>query len=169
MAISMGDNLMAGLPPDSRYVTAGVPPEMREGTELTEADVAKPTERIVAGVDGVTEQITQVRIPRPAHIPATPRFDALEPTDDTPIMLPRLSHALRYDFPLFPDVQVRVVFEGNATADHLEQLTELLNVQCQKLRAQEQRRRAEEAAMPRKTPARKVKPKKEQNDGRSQV
>ena len=59
----------------------------------------------------------------------------------------------------------RVVFEGNATADHLEQLTELLNVQCQKLRAQEIRRRAEEAAMPRKTPARKVKAKKEQANG----
>ncbi len=160
---------MAGLPPDSRYVTATVPLEMREGTELTENDVAKPTERIVAGVDGVTEQITQVRIPRPAHIPSgPPKLGPLEVDDEPLRMLPHPSgRALRYDFPLFPDVQVRVIFEGNATADHLEQLSELLNLQCQKLRAQETRRRAEEAATPRKTVVRKIKPKKEQSDARN--
>jgi len=157
---------MAGLPPDSRYVTAPVPAEMREGTELTDADVAKPTERMGVDPDGVPATITQIRLPRPAHIPSgPPKFDPLEITDDVP--LPRSGRALRYDFPLFPGVQVRVVFEGDATADHLEQLVDLLTGQCSRLRAQETRRRAEAAEATRKVLERKVKPKKEKPDAGS--
>ena len=150
---------MGGLPPDSRYVTGGVPPEMRQGTELTDSDVARPTERFEPGVDGVTEQIQQIRVPRPDHIPATPRF---EPTDDRPLLIPGASRSLRYDFPLFPDVQCRIVFEGPATADHLDQLCEYLTVARDKLKEQQARTPAVTARTP--TP-RKVKPKKEPTNG----
>ncbi len=147
---------MAGLPPDSRYVTGNVPNEMREGVDLGPNEVAAPTSRIENGVDGVEEHITHVRMPRPAHIPTgPPRLDSIHVEDDGTIPLPR-GRALRYDFPLFPDVQVSVSFQGNATADHLEQLTELLNVQCKKLREQEARRRDEAARTP---PPRKIKTK----------
>ena len=160
--------MAASLPPDSRYVTAPVPAEMREGTELTDADVAKPTERMGVDPDGVQAQITQIRVRRPDHIPAgAPKLDPLEISDDVP--LPRSGRALRYDFPLFPSVQVRVVFEGDATADHLEQLVDLLTNQCSRLRAQETRRRAEAAEASRKLPARKIKPKKEKSDGPKQT
>lgn len=153
---------MAGLPPDGRYLTGEVPAEMREGIELVPGvDVAAPTSRVEQGVDGVEEHITHVRLPRPAHIPAgPPKLDPIHVDDDGSVPLPR-SRALRYDFPLFPDVQVSVAFQGNATADHLEQLTELLNVQCRKLREQEATRRALAAEQSRNPPLRKIKPKKE--------
>ena len=150
---------MAGLPSDSRYVTGNVPPEMREGAEIGAHDVAAPTE-IVTVPDGQTAQITRLRFPKPDHIPAgPPKLDPLSAADYPPGFTVASNRALRYDFPLFPGVQCRVVFEGDATADHLEQLCEYLNVACQKLRAQAERRKAEEAAIPRKPAARKVKEK----------
>lgn len=157
---------MAGLPPDGAYVTGQVPPEMREGVELGPADVAQPTHRMGLGPDGVTEQISEIRIPRPDHIPATPPIW----NDDAPVPLPRPSRGtLRYEFPLFPDVQVTVAFQGNATADHLEQLTELLNVQCRKLREQEEFRRAHPPAVPRTPAPRKIRTKKEPPNGSKQT
>src|ERR1039458_2975555 len=159
---------MAGLPSDSRYVTGNVPPEMREGAEIGAHDVAAPTE-IVTDPDGQTAQITRLRFPKPDHIPSgPPKLGELD-ADNRPVLLPASNRALRYDFPLFPGVQCRVVFEGEATADHLEQLCEYLNVACQKLRAQAERRKAEEAAIPRKPAARKVKPKKQVADRKSVV
>lgn len=153
---------MAGLPPDSRYVTGGVPAEMREGVDLIPGvEVAASTERAAIDVDGVSAQISQLRFARPDNIPAGP----LRVDDDLPLPRQTATRALRYDFPLFPDVQVRVSFEGNATADHLEQLVELLTVQCSKLRTQEQRRRAEGAARPRTSVVRKIKPKKGAPEG----
>lgn len=145
-----------GMPTDARFITGAVPPEMREGTELTDADVAKPTERMIIDSDGVPAQLTQIRIPRPAHIPAGP--PRVDPFEHTIVPFPQAAAgALRYDFPLFPDVQVHVEFRGSATADHLEQLTELLTVQCKKLREQEARRAAE----PRNPAPRKIRAKKE--------
>jgi hypothetical protein len=150
---------MAGMPSDGRFVTGTVPPEMREGVELIEGvEVAAPTHRTAMGPDGVTEHIEQIRLPRPAHIPpGPPKLDASE----SEIILPRsrLIGTLRYDFPLFPGVQVSVSFSGDATADHLEQLVELLSAQCSKLRQQEQRRALEAIEAARNQPARRVKSK----------
>lgn len=149
---------MAGTPSDARFITGGVPPEMREGADLTPGvEVAAPTARV--GADGVEEHITQVRIPRPAHIPAGP--PKVDP-DDAPVPMPRRERSiyLRYEFPLFPDIQCIVEFQGNATADHLEQLTSLLNVQCEKLREQERRRQERVDRMLSDAPARKTSPRK---------
>lgn len=151
-------------PTDRQFITGNVPAEMREGVDLTPGvEVAAPTESV--GPDGVPEHITHIRVPRPAHIPAAAPI--IEPTyDNQPTRF--IVKGLRYDFPLFPDIQVTVQFSGNATADHLEQLTELLNVQCKKLREQEAARREREGTtkqllerLTRKTSLRKVNPKKE--------
>ena len=151
---------MAGLPPDSRYVTGGVPPEMRQGTDLTPGvEVAAPTETVI-DPDGTTAQITRMRFPRPENLPAPKRYD--EPADDRPLLIPGASRSLRYDFPLFPDVQCRIVFEGPATADHLDQLCEYLTVARDKLKEQQARTPAVTARTP--TP-RKIKPKKEPTNG----
>ena len=129
---------MAGMPPDSRYVTATVPAEMKAGAEITDGvEVAAPTSAIAA--DGVEERITQIRFPRPAHIPAgAPK---LGPVDDGgAVLLPRPAGTeLRYDFALLPGVQCRIQLIGDATADHIEQLVAYLTVACEKIREQEAR------------------------------
>lgn len=159
-----------GAPSDGRFITAPVPAEMREGVELTPGvEVAKPTAEMIDDLDGVPTQLTRIRLPRPDHIPAgAPKVDHLYPPIPDSVFPSRAQRGLSYDFPLFPDVQVRVQFSGNATADHLEQLTELLNVQCKKLREQEYRRATERAATARIPAPRKVNPKKappEKHDG----
>ena len=132
---------MAGLPPDSRYVTAEVPPEMRVGADLGPAEVAPPTAAI--DLDGQAVQITRIRVPRPDHIPAgAPK---LAPLPDAPPQQPRLDSApiqgLQYDFPLLPGVQCRIILQGTVTADHLEQLCSYLTVAVNKVREQEGRKR----------------------------
>lgn len=140
------------MPADSQFITGSVPNEMREGLDLG-VDIAPATEAV--DIDGTPAQLTRVSFPKPAHIPPPVR---IAPTgEERPLSEPRRS--LRYDFPLFPDVQVHVEFQGNANADHLEQLTELLNVQCRKLREQEQRRVA--APSTRKIKAKKGTPSNE--------
>lgn len=152
----------AALPPDSRYVTGNVPAEMREGVELTPGvEVAPPTE-IVDDVDGAPTQITRYRVARPDHIPAgAPKLDPVEPAADRPLFVPGATKSLRYDFPLFPDVQCRIVFEGPATADHLDQLCEYLTVARDKLREQQARAAARPTIPARSSTSRKIKPKKE--------
>lgn len=155
---------MGGGPSDGRFITGNVPPEMREGVDLTPGvEVAAPTERRFAvDPDGTTAQISQMRYPRPDHISAPPPLSIVG-GDDVPLPRPRRA-TLRYEFPLFPDVQVTVEFQGNATADHLEQLTSLLNVQCGVLRQQEAERRTHIPA-PRTPPPRKIREKKESPNG----
>ena len=128
---------MAGLPPDGSYVTAPLPPEMRTGVEA--GVVAEPTAEII-DTDGMPAQLTRIRAERPAHIPAGPprvpqgfEFDARP----SPIPQPFIPQGtLQYDFPLLPAVQCRVVFQGDVTADHLEQLLDYLTVACNRLRKQ---------------------------------
>ena len=128
---------MAGLPPNGSYVTAPLPLEMRTGVEA--GVVAEPTAEII-DTDGMPAQLTRIRAERPAHIPAGPprvsqgfEFDARP----SPIPQPFIPQGtLQYDFPLLPAVQCRVVFQGEVTADHLEQLLDYLTVACGRLRKQ---------------------------------
>ena len=127
--------------PDGRYVTAEVPPEMREGVELDPGVVALPTGaqsvRRVVEPDGQEATLTQLRFERPAGLPARP---LLAPMVEAPRAI-EVSSApqtkrLRYDFPLLPGVQCSVQFEGEVTADHLEQLQDYIGVACKRLREQ---------------------------------
>src|ERR1019366_2260278 len=131
---------MAGLPPDGSYVTAPLPLEMRTGVEA--GGVAEPTPEII-DTDGMRAQLTRIRAGRPAHIPAGPprvpqgfEFDARP----SPIPQPFIPQGtLQYDFPLLPAVQCRVGFQGDVTADHLDQLSDYLGVAGKRLREQEAR------------------------------
>ena len=123
---------MGGLPPDQAYVTAPLPPEMRAGVEP--GVVAEPTADIT-DIDGMPAQLTRIRAERPAHIPAGPprvpagfEFEAQRPAVQ--------QGTLQYDFPLLPAVQCRIIFQGEVTADHLEQVLDYLTVACNRLRKQ---------------------------------
>ena len=130
---------MAALPPDSRYVTGEVPPEMRDGLGGAEDVVAQPTAREIVDLDGTPTQLTQFKVPRPPHIPAGP--PRVPPGFELPATPYNAQPAgsLQYDFPLFPAVQCRVTLQGEATADHLEQLLDYISVACKRLREQEMR------------------------------
>jgi hypothetical protein len=113
---------------------------MRTGVEA--GVVAEPTAEII-DTDGMPAQLTRIRAERPAHIPAGPprvsqgfEFDA-RPSPMPQPFIPQ--GTLQYDFPLLPGVQCRVVFQGDVTADHLEQLLDYLGVACKRLREQEAR------------------------------
>ena len=126
---------MAGFPDDGKYITASVPDEMRQGVEL--ADVAAPT--AVTDIDGQPAQLTRITFPRPDHIPAGPprilgHLEGSSPETRMPV-----PGTLQYDFPLFPAVQCRVTFQGEPTADHLDQLADYIAVACKRLREQEGR------------------------------
>jgi hypothetical protein len=111
---------------------------MRTGVEP--GVVAEPTGEIV-DIDGMPAQLTRIRAERPAHIPAGPPrvpqgFEFEAPRAPLP------QGTLQYDFPLLPAVQCRVIFQGDVTADHLEQLSDYLGVACKRLREQEARKAA---------------------------
>lgn len=132
---------MSGLPNEGMYVTGHLPPEMRtEGVELI------PPTAIVDDVDGVPTQLTRVRLERPAHIPRVPvesttgfGHGAQNLEVGGARMVGIVEKTLQYDFPLLPGVQCRVIFQGDLTADHLEQLGDYLNVACKRLREQAER------------------------------
>ncbi len=141
---------MATSPPDNLYVTGDVPAEMRQGVELGPNDVARPTGQTTTeetvDIDGTPTTLTRIRLPRPDNIPAgAPKFTppALATTP--------LQGSLSYDFPLLPGVQCRVVFQGEVTGDHLEQLLDYLTVACNRLRTQQARERKESEDAGRKT------------------
>lgn len=132
---------MATSPPDNLYVTGDVPAEMRQGVELGPHDVAAPTAVSVddtIDVDGVPTTLTRIRMPRPDNIPATPRFDMFPARPAASVSPPSgAAGILSYDFPLLPGVQCHVTFQGEVTADHLEQLLDYLGVACKWLRTQQ--------------------------------
>jgi hypothetical protein len=57
------------------------------------------------------------------------------------------SQTLRYDFPLLPGVQCTIHFQGDLTADHLEQLQDYIGVACKRLREQAGRPKAKVGVM----------------------
>lgn len=122
---------MAGLPRDQDYVTGGLPPEMREGVNVA-VDIAPPT--AISDIDGQPAQLTRVTFPRPDYIPPGPPRVADQDTSSS--LLATNGSTLQYDFPLLPGVQCRVIFQGELTADHLEQLSDYLGVACKRLREQ---------------------------------
>ena len=126
---------MAGLPPDGVYVTAPLPPEMRVGVEP--GVVAEPTAEIT-DIDGMPAQLTRIRAERPAHIPAGPPRVPAGFEFEAPRQAVQQG-TLQYDFPLLPAVQCRIIFQGEVTADHLEQVLDYLTVACKRLREQEMR------------------------------
>lgn len=143
---------MATSPPDNLYVTGDVPAEMRQGVELGPNDVARPTGQTTTeetvDIDGTPTTLTRIRLPRPDNIPpGAPKLTPLPNNGDlTPIR-----GTLSYDFPLLPGVQCRVVFQGEVTGDHLEQLLDYLTVACNRLRTQQARERKESEDAGRKT------------------
>lgn len=114
--------------PDGRYVTGDVPAEMR--VEGIETEIATPTSGM--DPDGTPTSLTHFRMPRPDHIPAGP-------PKISPMPNAAIAGQLQYDFPLLPGVQCRVIFQGDVTADHLEQLGDYLQVACKRLREQQAR------------------------------
>ena len=127
---------MAGVP-DRLFVTNELPPEMRPAEGIEEGVLAKPT-GVVHDRDGITREILRISAPRPDHIP---QLSMPLPALATNTARPAATEGgvLSYAFALLPGVQCQLTLTGKAGADHLEQLIEILSVQCRRMRAYEAR------------------------------